>query len=180
MTTPSNRPQRPQRPRREPQIPTAPVALDPRGEALSALLTQAYADFDAQIAAAVDEPTLTVKPQDVPLICRIARQTPAIDCGYLRCLSVVDYGERLEVNYHLFSLDKRHKFVVKTSVSPDAPNVPSVVSVWRGADWFEREAHDLFGVIFDGHPDLSPLLLYEGFEGFPGRKSFPFHDYDEW
>lgn len=182
MTTPPNRPQRqrPQRPRREPQIPTAPVALDPRGEALSALLTQAYADFDAQIAAAVDEPTLTVKPQDVPLICRIARQTPAIDCGYLRCLSVVDYGERLEVNYHLFSLDKRHKFVIKTSVSPDAPNVPSVVSVWRGADWFEREAHDLFGVIFDGHPDLSPLLLYEGFDGFPGRKSFPFHDYDEW
>ena len=182
MTTPPNRPQRrrTQRPRREPQIPTAPVALDPRGEALSALLTQAYADFDAQIAAAVDEPTLTVKPQDVPLICRIARQTPAIDCGYLRCLSVVDYGERLEVNYHLFSLDKRHKFVVKTSVPPDAPNVPSVVSVWRGADWFEREAHDLFGVIFDGHPDLSPLLLYEGFEGFPGRKSFPFHDYDEW
>lgn len=182
MTTPPNRPQRqrPQRPRREPQIPTAPVALDARGEALSALLTQAYADFDAQIAAAVDEPTLTVKPQDVPLVCRIARQTPAIDCGYLRCLSVVDYGERLEVNYHLFSLDKRHKFVIKTSVSPDAPNVPSVVSVWRGADWFEREAHDLFGVIFDGHPDLSPLLLYEGFEGFPGRKSFPFHDYDEW
>lgn len=182
MTTPPNRPQRqrPQRPRREPQIPTAPIALDPRGEALSALLTQTYAYFDAQIAAAVDEPTLTVKPQDVPLICRIARQTPAIDCGYLRCLSVVDYGERLEVNYHLFSLDKRHKFVVKTSVSPDTPNVPSVVSVWRGADWFEREAHDLFGVIFDGHPDLSPLLLYEGFEGFPGRKSFPFHDYDEW
>ena len=180
MTTPANRPQRPQRPRREPQIPTAPVALDARGEALSALLTQAYADFDAQIAAAVDEPTLVVKPQDVPLVCRIARQTPAIDCGYLRCLSVVDYGERLEVNYHLFSLDKRHKFVVKTSVSPDAPNVPSVVSVWRGADWFEREAHDLFGIVFDGHPNLSPLLLYEGFEGFPGRKSFPFHDYDEW
>ena len=180
MTTPPNRPQRPQRPRREPQIPTAPVALDPRGEALSALLTQTYADFDAQIAAAVDEPTLAVKPQDVPLVCRIARQTPAIDCGYLRCLSVVDYGERLEVNYHLFSLDKRHKFVVKTSVSPDAPNVPSVVSVWRGADWFEREAHDLFGIVFDGHPNLSPLLLYEGFEGFPGRKSFPFHDYDEW
>lgn len=180
MPTPPKRPQRPQRPRREPQIPTAPVALDPRGEVLSALLTQAYADFDAQIAAAVDEPTLTVKPQDVPLVCRIARQTPAIDCGYLRCLSVVDYGERLEVNYHLFSLDKRHKFVVKTSVSPDAPNVPSVVSVWRGADWFEREAHDLFGVIFDGHPNLSPLLLYEGFQGFPGRKSFPFHDYDEW
>ena len=63
--------------------------------------------------------------------------------------------------------------MVKTSVPPDAPSVPSIVSVWRGAGWYEREAHDLFGVAFEGHPDLSPLLLYEGFEGFPGRKSFP-------
>ncbi len=147
---------------------------------MSELLTHVFADFDVEIAAAVDEVTLTALPKDVPAVCRIARQHAKIDCGYLRCLSVVDYVERLEVNYHLFSLDKRHKFVVKTSVSPDAPNVPSIVSVWRGANWFEREAHDLFGVVFDGHPDLSPLLLYDGFEGFPGRKSFPFHDYDEW
>ena len=180
MTTPSNRPQRPRRPRRAPVIPEAAVALDARGEALSALLTDVFADFDAEIGAAVDEVTLTVQAQDVPAVCRIARQHPDIDCGYLRCLSVVDYVERLEVNYHLFSLDKRHKFVVKTSVSPDEPSVPTVVSVWRGADWFEREARDLFGVVFEGHPDMSPLLLYDGFEGFPGRRSFPFHDYDEW
>ena len=180
MTTPRNRPRSQRRPRRAPVIPTAPVALDARGEALSALLADVFAGFDAAVGAAVDEVTLTVQPDDVPAVCRIARQHPDIDCGYLRCLSVVDYVERLEVNYHLFSLDKRHKFVVKTSVSPDAPNVPSIVSLWRGADWFEREAHDLFGVVFDGHPDLSPLLLYDGFEGFPGRKSFPFHDYDEW
>ena len=180
MTTPSDRPQRPRRQRREPVIPTADVALDERGEALSALLKQVFADSDVEVGAAVDEVTLAVRPQDVPTVCRIARQHPEIDCGYLRSISVVDYVERLEVNYHLFSLEKRHKFVVKTSVPPDDPNVPSVVSVWRGADWYEREAHDLFGVVFEGHPGLSPLLLYDGFEGFPGRKSFPFHDYDEW
>ena len=180
MTTPSDRPQRPRRQRREPVIPTADVALDERGETLSSILAQVYEDFEAEVGAAVDEVTLTVRPEDVTAICRIARQHPEIDCSYLRCLSVVDYVERLEVNYHLFSLEKRHKFVVKTSVSPDEPNVPSIVSVWRGADWFEREAHDLFGVVFEGHPGLSPLLLYDGFEGFPGRKSFPFHDYDEW
>ena len=180
MTTPPERPRRPRRQRREPVIPTAEVALDARGEALSEILTQVFADFDAQVGAAVDEVTLTVQPKDVPAVCRIARQRPDIDCGYLRCLSVVDYVERLEVNYHLFSLDKRHKFVVKASVSPDEPTVPSVTSLWRGANWYEREAHDLFGVVFDGHPNLSPLLLYDGFEGFPGRKSFPFHDYDEW
>jgi NADH-quinone oxidoreductase subunit C len=54
-----------------------------------------------------------------------------------------------------------------------------VTSVWRAADWYEREAHDLFGVHFEGHPDLSPLLLYEGFEGYPGRKEYPFNDYQE-
>ena len=180
MTTPTERPRRPRRQRREPVIPTAPVALDTRGEALSEILARVFADFDTEVGGAVDEVTLTVQPGDVPEVCRTARENPEIDCGYLRCLSVVDYVERLEVNYHLFSLDKRHKFVVKTNVSPDEPSVLSIVSVWRGADWYEREAHDLFGVVFEGHPGLSPLLLYDGFEGFPGRKSFPFHDYDEW
>ena len=180
MTTPSNCPVRPRRPRRKPVIPTAPVALDARGESLSAVLQDVFADFDAQVGAVVDEVTLTVRPDDVRAVCRIARQHPDIDCGYLRCLSVVDYVERLEVNYHLFSLDKRHKFAVKTNLPQDEPVVPSIVSIWRGANWFEREAHDLFGVVFEGHPDMSPLLLYDGFEGFPGRKSFPFHDYDEW
>ncbi len=180
MTIPTERPRRQRRQRREPVIPTAPVALDARGEALSEILARVFADFDAEVGAAVDEVTLTVQTGNVLEVCRIARENSEIDCGYLRCLSVVDYVERLEVNYHLFSLEKRHKFVVKTSVPPDEPSVPSIVSVWRGANWYEREAHDLFGVVFEGHPGLSPLLLYEGFEGFPGRKSFPFHDYDEW
>ena len=62
----------------------------------------------------------------------------------------------------------------------DNPLVPSVISIWRGADWFEREGHDLFGVVFQGIRTLAPLVLYEGFEGHPGLKSFPFHDYEEW
>ena len=169
-----------QRPRREPQAPEASVSLDDRGNSLSALLPEVLSHFDVEIGAAVDEVVVTVKPEDVPAICRTAKEDPSLDFNYLRCISVVDYVERLEVVYHLFSLTKRHKMVVKTSVSPDEPNVPSVVSVWRGANWFEREGHDLFGVVFQGHPNLDPLLLYEGFEGYPGRKSFPFHEYDEW
>ncbi len=156
------------------------MALDARGQALSALLPEVLKGFDVKIGAAVDEVVVTVRPEDVPQVCRIARSDPRLDFDYLRSLSVVDYVERLEVVYHLFSLGKRHKLVVKTSVLSDAPRVPSVVPVWRGADWFEREGHDLFGVVFEGHPNLAPLLLYEGFEGHPGRKSFPFHDYDEW
>ena len=170
-----------QRQRREPEIPLAPVALDEKGDALSSLLSEILPEkFELEIGAAVDEVIVTAKPEDIPALCRALREDPRLDFSYLRCLSVVDYVERLEVVYHLFSREKRHKMVIKTSVSPQEPNVPSIISVWRGADWFEREGHDLFGVVFQGHPNLVPLLLYEGFEGYPGRKSFPFHDYQEW
>ena len=69
--------------------------------------------------------------------------------------------------------------MIKTNVPYDDLHLATVTSIWRGADWYEREAHDLFGVIFDGHPNLKPLILYEGFEGYPGRKEHPFHDYQE-
>ena len=133
-----------------------------------------------EIGAAVDEVTVTIDPQRVPEVCRIAKDHPDLDFDYLRCISAVDYIERIEVNYHLFSLRRRHKMVVKTNVQPDKPRVPTVVTVWSGADWFEREAHDLFGVVFQDHPNLIPLLLYDGFEGHPGLKSFPYHEYEEW
>ena len=166
--------------RREPQVPEAPVALDDKGQALSALLPEVYTGLDVEVAAALDEVLLIVGPADIPEVCRTAKDDPRLEFDYLRCLSAVDYVDRLEVVYHLFSLERRHRLVVKTSVPPDDPRVPSIVPVWRGADWFEREAHDLFGVEFEGHPNLDPLVLYEGFEGHPGLKSFPFHDYDEW
>ncbi len=170
-----------QRRRREAEVPQAPVALDDKGQALSALIAEMYADRpEVVVAAAVDEVTVTAPPESVPEICRISRDDPRLDFDYLRCLCVVDYEDRLEVNYHLFSLKNRHKMVVKTNVSPDEAAVPSVMDIWSGADWFEREGHDLFGVVFTGHPNLAPLLLYEGFEGFPGRRSFPLNDYDEW
>ena len=162
------------------QSPTPPPTLDDKGKSLWASLATVLNEFEPELSVATDEVTVNVKPEDVSALCRIAKEDPRLSFNYLRCISVVDYIERLEVVYHLFSLEKRHKMVVKISVSPEQPLVPSVVSVWRGADWFEREGHDLFGITFEGHPNLVSLLLYEGFEGYPGRKSFPFHDYDEW
>ena len=82
-----------------------------------------------EIGAAVDEVTVTVDPQLVPEVCRIAKDHPDLDFDYLRCISAVDYIERIEVNYHLFSLRRRHKMVVKTNVPPDEPQVPTVVTV---------------------------------------------------
>ena len=150
------------------------------GEALSKTLPSVYGDMPMEIGAAVDEVTVTVAAERVPEVCRIAKDHPDLNFDYLRCISAVDYVERIEVSYHLFSLRRRHKMVIKTNVQPDEPRIPTVVSVWRGADWFEREAHDLYGVVFQDHPNLSPLLLYDGFEGHPGLKSFPYHEYEEW
>ena len=172
------------RTRREPRVPEAPPALDELGESLASLAKEIFAsDFDAQVGAAVDEVTMTVNSEDVPAVCAVCKNDPRLNFDYLRCLSVVDYVEgsgEFEVNYHLYSLNLRHKMVIKTRLPDEAPIVPTVTGVWAGADWFERESNDLFGVRFEGHPNLAPLLLYDGFEGYPGRKSFPFHDYDEW
>lgn len=166
--------------KQKPQVNETPVVLDDKGTVLSKLLPELLGGYEVEVGAAADEVVVTVKARDVLDVCRTVKDDPRLDFNYLRCLSIVDYQERIEVVYHLFSLAKRQKMVVKASVSPDEPDIPSVVSVWRGADWFEREGHDLFGIVFLGHPNPAPLLLYEGFEGYPGRKDFPFHDYDEW
>jgi len=97
----------------------------------------------------------------------------------LLCLACVDYEERFELVYFLQSLARERSLVIKTSVPYDEPELPSVSAVWPAADWYEREAHDLFGVSFVGNPDLSPLLLYPEFQGFPGRKEYDFYDYRE-
>ncbi|GIW11669.1 MAG: hypothetical protein KatS3mg061_2726 [Dehalococcoidia bacterium] len=99
--------------------------------------------------------------------------TPALAFDYLRCLSAVDYVDYMEVVYHLFSLRHRQKAVLKTRLVEPHLEVDSVVAVWRGADWHEREAADLFGIVFRHHPHLKRLLLPDEFEGFPLRKSYP-------
>jgi NADH-quinone oxidoreductase subunit C len=134
-----------------------------------------------------DLPQVTVDPQDVATACRIAREDAALNANQLMCLACVDYQEYLQLVYFLRSLgasgEPAQTMVIKTQVpysQPSAsPSAPSVTSIWKAAEWYEREAHDLFGVEFLDHPNLSPLLLYDGFEGFPGRKDFPFNDYQE-
>lgn len=180
-TEPDAKPEKSERPvRREPKIQKAPVVLDERGKALSEILLTILKDFEIEYSAAVDEVVALVNPADLAEVCQLVKKDKRSFFNYLRSISVVDYEQRLEINYHLFSLKYRHKMVFKTSVSPDNPRVPTVTGVWRSANWYEREGHDLFGVVFEDHPDMRPLLLYDGFEGYPGRKNFPFHDYDEW
>ena len=98
---------------------------------------------------------------------------PELQFDYLMCLSGIDNGKNiLGVVYHLSSMQHRHKITVKVEVPADKPDVPSVSSIWPTANWHEREAYDLIGIKFIGHPDLRRMLLPEDWEGHPLRKDY--------
>lgn len=166
--------------RRREQAPQAQVTLDEKGRILEGQLPEKLREFEPEVTSSFDFVEVAVKPESVPSVCAALREDPDLVFDFLLCLCVVDYEEHLQVVYHLYSTVKKHKMVLKANVPMDNPRMPSVISVWPGADWFEREGHDLFGVVFEGHPNMTPLLLYEGFEGYPGRKSYEFNDYTEW
>ena len=125
--------------------------------------------------------TVVVTREALLALLRHCRETPALAFDMLTDLTAVDYskypgredGPRFEVVYHLTSLRHNHRLRVKVRVEEDDAVVPTAVPLWPIADWLEREVWDMFGVRFDGHPDLRRLLLYEEFVGHPLRKDYP-------
>lgn len=114
--------------------------------------------------------------------CLALRDQEAFACEELIDLTGVDYSEygedkwqgpRFAVVYHLLSVRNNHRIRVKVFVDGEPPIVNSVVDIWSSANWYEREAFDLFGIIFEGHPDLRRILTDYGFVGHPFRKDFP-------
>ncbi len=163
----------------EPVEPPDLSSLGPEARELLDSMLVALESFDPQPGTLSDLPQVTVDRQHIVDVCRTMKQDDRFGAKMLLCMSAVDFPETLQVVYILQSLEPERTLVVKTGAPHDDPVVPSVTGVWRAADWYEREAHDLFGVVFDGHPDLSPLLLYDEFDGYPGRKEFPFYEYRE-
>jgi NADH-quinone oxidoreductase subunit C len=92
-------------------------------------------------------------------------------------ISALDTGENLDVVYHLYSMRHKHKVVIKTSVPKDHPDVASVERIWRSADWHEREAYDLIGVVFTGHHNLIRILCPYDWEGHSLRKDYTTPEY---
>ena len=144
------------------------------------LLPEVLAPFQPQIAPSYDDVVVTIDKSKLLQVARMLKEDNRVSFDLLRLLTVVDYKDRFEVVYHLWSLSKKHRMVLKVNTSADEASVPSLFSVWRTVDWYEREARDLYGVNFEGHPNLTPLLLWEGFEGYPGRKSYPMPEYKEY
>jgi NADH-quinone oxidoreductase subunit C len=142
-------------------------------------LSQALGEALIGCVEAVDELTLTVQRDAIAQVLETLR----VDHHYQQLVEIagVDYpdrAERFEVVYHLLSLTKNHRVRVKVSTDEDTP-VPTVTHLWPNANWLEREVFDLYGVLFDGHPDLRRILTDYGFQGHPFRKDFPLTGYTE-
>ena len=135
---------------------------------------------DAGIEAKLDNPVdpyIRVSPSHVLDAAKFLRDDPDLEFDYLSCLSGVDLKGKLAVVYNLFSMTKKHKLTLRVEVSTENPAVQSVESIWKTANWHEREAFDLFGINFTGHPDLRRILLPYDWEGHPLRKDYQVPEY---
>ena len=123
----------------------------------------------------IDFATIYVPLDQLVDTCRALRDTPSLGFNLLIEVTAVDYfprAPRYEVVYHLVSIPNRVRLRLKVRVA-DGGTVPTVQSVWPAAGWPEREVWDMFGIVFDGHPDLRRLLMPEDWEGHPQRKDYP-------
>lgn len=120
-----------------------------------------------------DKTSIIVNIDSLFEVAEFLKNTKGLDFDYLGDLVGVDYTDYFEVVYRLVSLTHNHSLVLKTRCHDrDKPVVPSVISLWRAAYFPERETYDLLGIVFEGHPDLRRLLLWEGFEGYPLRRNY--------
>lgn len=114
-----------------------------------------------------------VRPQDLREAARFLKETPGLEMDYLVAVTGVDYLDYFELIYHLISLAHNHSLVLKSRVLDRVePAVPSLYSLYQGADLQEREVYDLMGVRFSGHPNLKRILLWDGFPGHPLRRDY--------
>lgn len=131
------------------------------------------------------QPSLNIKTELIADVCLLLRDHPETYFDFLSCLSAVDYGvdnQMFGVVYHLASIPFKTQLTLKVEVEnsrdlQDLPKVPTVSTVWKSADWHEREAYDLMGIIFIDHPDMRRILLPDDWEGYPLRKDYQTAEY---
>ncbi len=150
--------------------------MEDHGSAVLRALIDGRGDALHGTHAHLGDATALVDPARLLDVLQFLRDEPQLAFDVLTDVTVVDYlGEepRFEVVYHLYSMGRNHRVRIKARVSEDAPEIDSAVPLFPSANWMEREAWDLYGVRFRGHPDLRRILLYDEFEGHPLRKDYP-------
>ena len=145
--------------------------LDKLGQTIKGALRSSVSGY----AVARGELTLTVKAADIVKVATFLRDDPGCKFVCFIDITAVDWpgrDTRFDVIYHFLSPYINQRIRVKAEVG-EGETIASIIGVFRGADWFEREAYDLYGILFTGHPDMRRILTDYGFEGYPLRKDFP-------
>jgi NADH-quinone oxidoreductase subunit C len=131
--------------------------------------------FGDRVLEVVDrklDPFAVVDPKAIVEIGRYLKSDPELQMDCLSNQSGVDYKDHVEVVYHFFSYQRRHGTVLKVKLPRDNPSIETLESVWKSANWMEREIFDLLGVNFEGHSDMRRILMPEDWVGYPLRKDF--------
>jgi NADH-quinone oxidoreductase subunit C len=140
------------------------------------ILKAAVPGLQCEAGEATDQPTLVLTREQIVEACQALRDEGALRFALLAEVTAVDWWPaepRFEVVYHLVSIEHRQRLRVKIRVGGGDARVPTVTGLWPGANWPEREVWDLFGIVFEGHPDLRRVLMPEDWDGHPLRKDYP-------
>ena len=129
-------------------------------------------------AEGIPSPFIVIAPSRIKDVALVLRDDPTTKFDQLMCLSGMDNGGgKLGVVYHLSSSTFSHSITLKVQVPPEALHVESIESIWKTANWHEREAFDMYGIVFDGHPDLRRILMPDDWDGYPLRKDYKVPEY---
>jgi NADH-quinone oxidoreductase subunit C len=160
----------------------APEDAGPKLGPVADLFKTALAGVAMEMTQGALDVLISVDRKDAHKVLETAKQDTTLAFDFLRNLSGVDYeADGLEVVYHLYSYKHGHNVTVKTRVPTADPKVATASDLWQAADWHEREARDMFGIVFEGHPNLVPILLPDDMlDHFPLRKDNPLAPLEEW
>lgn len=156
------------------------TVAEPEPGPLAGLFREALPDVEMTAEQTAMDVAITVSREDLPRVMRAAKEDEGLAFDFLRSLSGVDYLDYLEVVYHLYSYGLGHGVAIKARCPLDDAHIPTVSHLWQTANWHEREAAEMFGIVFDGHPDLRPLLTEEGLGYYILRKTHPLAEIEDW
>jgi NADH-quinone oxidoreductase subunit C len=157
------------------RITTFPAGLNPKD--IAEKVKENFPEQVVDVTEFRDQVSVIVKRDQIVPVLKYLHDDPFLSLDHLQDLTAVDYLKkkdvRFEVVYNLYSIKYRHQIRIRAQVPDDNPSISSVVPIWAGANWHERECYDMFGITFNGHPDLRRILMPEDWEGNPLRKDYP-------
>ncbi|NRA82617.1 MAG: NADH-quinone oxidoreductase subunit C [Gammaproteobacteria bacterium] len=142
------------------------------------------ANFNGRVSIdseVTDMACVVVKPIDLVELCLFLRDNPAFKFNFMTDIGGVDFFPnlpRFQLVYHLYSIDFGWRLRIKCPLE-DPPKAPTITEIWTTANWHEREAYDMYGIVFEDHPDLRRIYMWQDFEGWPMRRDFPLRGYKD-